>query len=124
MNQEIEKIKKKTLLQLAVLVVNLKKFWKLENKKFEKLHWRYKQNEIEFNKNCLEKFKNSDFDVLRNLIRIYLHTDDNDDTWVSEVVGNLWPLTKECFMGYSVKNSEDQYYDVLIKNSKYNLHLP
>ena len=34
---------------------------------------------IEFNKNCLEKFKNADFDVLRNLIRIYLHTDNNDD---------------------------------------------
>ena len=64
------------------------------------------------------------FWCVKKLIRIYLHTDDNDDTWVSEVVGNLWPLTKECFMGYSVKNSEDQYYDVLIKNSKYNLHLP
>ena len=69
----------------------------------------------EFNKNCLEKFKNADFDVLRNLIRIYLHTDNNDDLWVSDVVGNLWPLTKECFMGYYLKNSEDQYYDLLIK---------
>lgn len=51
MNQEIEKFKKKTLLDLAFLVVNLKKYSKIEDEKFEKLNWLYIENEIEFNKN-------------------------------------------------------------------------
>ena len=48
MNHEIERIKKKALLELAVLVASLKKYQKLEDKKFGKLHWLYNQNEIEF----------------------------------------------------------------------------
>ena len=62
--------------------------------------------------------------MLRNFIRIYLHMDDNDDLWVFDVDKNLWPLTKKCFMGYYLKNPEDVYYDFLIGNTEYKLHLP
>lgn len=49
MNQEIEKIKKKTLLELAFLVASLNKYQIFEGKKFQKLHRLYNQNEIEIN---------------------------------------------------------------------------
>ena len=48
MNQKIKKIKKKTLLDLAFLVVNLKKYCKIEDKKFEKLNWKMKLSLIKF----------------------------------------------------------------------------
>ena len=67
------------------------------------------------------KKKNVDFDILKNFIRIYLRTNDNDDLWFFNIDRNLWPLTKECFMGYYVKTEEDVYYDFLIENSEYQL---
>ena len=41
------------------------------------------------------KKKNLDFDILKNFIRIYLRTNDNDDLWFFNIDRNLWPLTKE-----------------------------
>ena len=67
------------------------------------------------------KKKNLDFDILKNFIRIYLRTNDNDDLWFFNIDRNLWPLTKESFMGYYVKTEEDVYYDFLIENSEYQL---
>ena len=75
-------------------------------------------------KKFLAKFENADFDALRNFIRIYLHIDDNDDLCLFDVDRYLWPLTKECFMGYYLKNAEVLHYDFLIENSEYKVHIP